>query len=621
MLNQERAPGPSRGSAADELAEARLIHQLCERFEAGWRSGERPRAEDYLAESPGPPPPKLVEELLALEIELRRDRGERPVAFEYHQRFPERREIIVGLFADASPSERDPDETPAWPPIPSQATLIDSSPPRRVEVAPPPPTNQPAPAPGKRFGKYELIAEIARGGMGVVYQARDTVLNRVVALKMILSGSMATADERERFQREAQLVANLDHPNVVPIHEVGEHDGFPYFSMRLIEGGSLADRLGAYHDDPRAAGRLVAILARAIQFSNEKGFIHCDLKPSNILMDRDDTPRITDFGLARHASEVSGLTVSGAILGTPSYMAPEQASGQRREISPATDVYGLGAILYELLTGRPPFRLPTKMETVLQALYGEPIPPREIRPDLPRELETICLKCLEKAPKDRYPSAAALADDLTRFLQGDAVGSIGLLQKLRRWTRREPEVVSRLAGLGLVSLLTELNYRVLSPAPDARSHASIQMILALWAALTLLFQVVHRRVHRFDRVRGLWSAADMVCLTLSIWVLEALDSPLLIGYPLMIAASGLWFRERIVWLTAAMATAGFLALYFHEAVAWTGWRPVLIEPATLPYANIFVACLALTGFVVVELIKRIKMLSRYYEVRQKVRSK
>ena len=620
MLNQERAPDPPRDDASLDLAEARLIHQFCERFEAAWRSGERPRVEDSLAELPGPPPPKLVEELLALEIELRRDRGERPIAFEYLQRFPERREVIAELFANASSSERDPDETAAWPPFKSQSTLIDSSPPRPIPGQSPA-AGQPAPAPGKRFGKYELIAEIARGGMGVVYRARDTVLNRVVAVKMILSGSMATADERERFQREAQLVANLDHPNVVPIHEVGEHDGFPYFSMRLIEGGSLADRMHAYHDDPRAAAQLVAILARAIQFANEKGFIHCDLKPSNILMDRDDAPRITDFGLARHASEASGLTVSGAILGTPSYMAPEQASGQRRELGPATDVYGLGAILYELLTGRPPFRLPTKMETILQALYGEPIPPREIRPDLPRELESICLKCLEKAPKDRYPSAAALADELTHFLQGDAVGSIGLLQKFRRWTRREPEVVSRLAGLGLVSLLTELNYRVLSPAPDARSHASIQMILALWAALTLLFPVLHRRVRRFDRVRGLWSAADMLCLTLSIWVLEALDSPLLIGYPLMIAASGLWFRERIVWLTAAMATAGYLALYVHEAVAWIGWRPVLIEPATLPYANIFVACLALTGFVVVELIKRIKMLSRYYEVRQKVRSK
>lgn len=619
MLNQNRAPAP----ASDALAEARLIHQICERFEADWRSGgeARPRPEDCLAELEGPSP-RLVEELLALEIELRREAGERPVPFEYLQRFPERRAIIAGLFGGASPSESDPDETTAWPPVPDQrqSTLIDSSPPRLGPDEPPEPAS-PSPAPGKRFGKYELISEIARGGMGVVYRARDTVLNRVVAIKMILSGSMATADERERFQREAQLAANLDHPNVVPIHEVGEHDGFPYFSMRLIEGGSLADRLSAYHDDPRAAGRLIAILARAVQFANEKGFIHCDLKPSNILMDHDGAPRITDFGLARHATETSGITVSGAILGTPSYMAPEQASGQRREISAATDVYGLGAIFYELLTGRPPFQLPTKMETVLHALYGEPIPPRELRPDLPKELESICLKCLEKAPKDRYDSAAALADDLTRYLQGDPIGSTGPMQKLRRWTRREPEVVSRLAGLGLVSLLTELNYRVLSPAPDARAHASIQMILALWAALTLLFPIPHRRVRRSDRVRVLWSAADILCLTLSIWVLEALDSPLLIGYPLMIAASGLWFRERIVWLTTAMSIVGYLALYFHEAIDWIGRRPAFIKPTSLSYANIYVACLFLTGFVVVGLIKRIKMLSRYYEVRQKVRSK
>lgn len=615
MLN----PEPPPGSAAGDLAEARLIHQLCERFEAAWRSGERPRAEDSLAELPGPPSPKLVEELLALEIELRRERGERPIAFEYLARFPERREVVAALFADAPPGERDLDATAAWPPPRPPSTLIDSSPPRPIDAAAVDPAS--TPAPGRWFGKYELVAEIARGGMGVVYRARDSVLNRVVALKMILNGAAATADERQRFQREAQLVANLDHPNVVPIHEVGEHDGFPYFSMRLIEGGSLADRLADYRDDPRAAAQLVAILARAIQFANEKGFIHCDLKPSNILMEPDGSPRITDFGLARHAAEASGLTVSGAILGTPSYMAPEQASGRRRELGPATDVYGLGAILYELLTGRPPFRLPTKMETVLQALYGEPIPPRQLRPDLPRELESICLKCLEKAPKDRHPTAAALADELTRWLQGDAVGSVSPAQKLRRWTRREPEVVSRLAGLGLVSVLTELNYRVFSTAPDARAHASIQVILALWAALALLFAILHRRARRSDGVRSLWSAADMLCLTLSIWVLEAMDSPLLIGYPLMVAASGLWFRERIVWLTAAMAAGGYLALYVLQAVEWSGANSNQLKPYSLSYANIFVACLALTGFVVVEMIKRIKRLSRYYEVRQNVRSK
>lgn len=611
MTNRERAPG----SAADDLAEARLIHQVCERFEAAWRAGpNRPRAEDHLS---GTPSPKLVEELLALEIELRREGGERPVAFEYLQRFPERRDLIAGLFQGLAPDDRDPEETAAWPapspasaPPPRHSTLMDSG----------PGDERPALEPGKLFGKYELISEIARGGMGVVYRARDTVLNRVVAIKMILSGAMATTDERGRFQREAQLVANLDHPNVVPIHEVGEQDGLPYFTMRLIEGGSLADRRSD-HDDPQAAARLVAILARAIQFANEKGFIHCDLKPSNILMELDGAPRITDFGLARHASESSGMTASGAILGTPSYMAPEQASGRRQEISPATDVYGLGAILYELLTGRPPFHLPTKMETVLQAIYGEPIPPRELRPDLPRELESICLKCLEKSPKDRYASAADLADDLTRYLQGEPVGSTGLLQKVRRWTRREPEVVSRLVGLASVSLLTEANYRIFSPAPDPRAHASIQMILALWAALTLLFPVLHRRVRGLDRVRSLWSAADIFCLTLSIWVLEAMESPLLIGYPLMIAASGLWFRERVVWLTAAMAVVGYLALYCHETVVWIGRRPVFIRPGSLSYANIYVVCLLLTGLVVVELIKRIKMLSRYYEVRQHVRSK
>lgn len=451
--------------------------------------------------------------------------------------------------------------------------------------------------------------------MGVVYKARDTALNRAVAIKMILAGAMATEAERERFRREAALAAKLDHPHVVPIYEVGEQDGFLYFSMKLVEGGSLADRLEAYREDPLAAAALVEALAHAVQYANDQGFIHCDLKPSNVLIDRDGSPRITDFGLARHAEQASNLTVSGAVMGTPSYMAPEQASGDRQAIGPATDVHGLGAILYELLAGRPPFRMTTLMETVMQAIYCDPLPPREVRPDVPPELEHICLKCLEKAPADRYPTAAALAEELARFLQGDAIDASGRLQKARRWARREPEIAARLAGLGLISLLTELNYRLVSPEPDPSAHFWVQTVLGLWALLTVLFQQLQRRGWRSDASRGAWICGDMACLTMLLWIMDDLDTPLLIGYPLMVAASGLWFRERVVWLTTGLAAAGYAALFGLAGLGWRG-GPVWATPDALPYANIFVACLALTGYVVARIVTRIKAVGRYYEIRR-----
>jgi len=609
MLNGgEGSTGSPSRRTSGSLAVARRVHDACERFEADWRARPRPRVEDYLGDPGDPARPRLLEELAGLEIELRVATGERPSAAEYLLRFPEDRAIIARLF-DPSGGPGELASTEIWGP----PTVVDDPPggPRPAS-----PSTTAPPAQGQRLGKYELVAELARGGMGVVYKARDTVLNRVVAIKMILSGAMATEAERERFRREAALAAKLDHPNVVPIYEVGEQDGFLYFTMRLVEGGSLASRMDRYREDPMAAAGLIETLANAVEYANRQGFIHCDLKPSNVLIDRDGTPQITDFGLARQASSEDSLAASGAILGTPSYMAPEQASGQRDAIGPATDVHGLGAILYELLAGRPPFRMTTTMETVMQAIYCDPLPPRELRPQVPRELEQVCLKCLEKSPKDRYPTAEALAGELARYLQGDAIDATGPLQKLRRWSRREPEIAARLCGLGLVSLLTEVNYRVLSPEPDASAHRSVQTVLGLWAVLTLLFQQLQRRGWGNDAIRGCWIVGDMACLTLLLWIMEDLDTPLLIGYPLMIAASGLWFRERVVWLTTGLAIAGYLALYANAAVDWSRSHPGWMKPGILPYANIYVACLALTGFVVARLVKRIRVISRYYEIRR-----
>jgi hypothetical protein len=300
-----------------------------------------------------------------------------------------------------------------------------------------------AAAAGVAVPGYEILAELVRGGMGVVYQARQLGLGRVVALKMILSGAHAGQADLLRFLHEAEAVAQLQHPNIVQLHEAGQQNGLPYFTLEYVAGGSLAQRLGGTPLPPHEAARLVEPLARAMHGAHQKGIVHRDLKPANVLMTEDGTPKITDFGLAKRVEVGGGLTATGAVMGTPSYMAPEQASG-KKDIGPAADVYGLGAILYECLTGRPPFTGPTPLDTVLCVLEWQPAPPRLLNPKVDRDLETVCLKCLEKDPRKRYASAEALADDLRRYLNGESITarSFNVLDRLARTlehTRHEGE--------------------------------------------------------------------------------------------------------------------------------------------------------------------------------------
>ena len=306
------------------------------------------------------------------------------------------------------------------------------------------------------FGDYELLEEIARGGMGVVYRARQLKLNRIVALKMILAGRLASEKDVQRFYKEAEAAAKLDHPGIIPIIEVGEHEGQHYFSMAFVSGPSLAKKLSERPFPPADAAELLIKLASAVQYAHEHGVIHRDLKPANVLLDDSGQPRITDFGLAKQLKADSDLTGTGQILGTPSYMPPEQAAGQMEKIGPASDVYSLGAVLYCLLTGRPPFKAERPLETLRQVLEQEPLPPRQLNGSIPRDLNTICMKCLEKDPPRRYRSATELGDDLQRFLNNEQILArpLSVMGRLHRWTKQRPVMTAGMSFAIGVTMLT-----------------------------------------------------------------------------------------------------------------------------------------------------------------------
>jgi serine/threonine protein kinase/tetratricopeptide (TPR) repeat protein len=469
---------------AEELNCLELIASLRREQQRSWQCGERVTAEAYLQRHPQlQADPEAALELIYNEIMIRQRLGEAPRLEEYHQRFPPlaaRLELLLEIHAALETC-----------PLPTTTGLT-------VEVGPslPVPGAVPdlPPVPG-----YEMIRELGRGGVGVVYAVQQKSLNRMAALKMLLAGGHAGAEQRARFRMEAEALARLRHPNIALIYEVGESEGRPYLVMEYVNGGSLASRLACAPWPIREAAFLVETLAQAIHHAHERGIVHRDLTPGNVLLALEDEalpdlgengaarapptrerciPKITDFGLAKlYLAEGAARTESGVIMGTPSYVAPEQAEGRSREVSPAADVYALGAILYEMLTGRPPFRGETALETLLQVQAVEPVPPSRLRPKLQADLETICLKCLQKEPGKRYPSARALAEDLRRFLVGEPIRArpVGPAGRLWRWCRRKPAVASLTFTLllsGVIGLAAVISLWLHAREQKARAEAN-----------------------------------------------------------------------------------------------------------------------------------------------------
>lgn len=456
-----------------------------------------------------------------------------------------------------------------------------------------------------RFGKYELLGEIGRGGMGVVYKARHPDLNRIVALKMIRASEWASAEDIARFKAEARAAARLRHRNIVGIYDVGEELGRPYFAMEFIEGQSLAGRLSGQPVSPDQAARWMISIARAVEHLHAQGILHRDLKPSNILLDTDGEPMVTDFGLAKVADADTGATRSGAIVGTPSYMSPEQAAGRNALVGIRSDIYSLGAILYEMLSGRPPFREDSPLDTLVQVIEGEPTLLRRLVPRLPPPLERICFQCLDKDPARRYASAAALADDLHRFLHGEPVEaqSGGPLQRLKRWTRRQPGLACRLAVLLPGTLIIQLYF--LANGTDLPYHLRVLGLLGTWMGLSVLWQSL-LNVDRLGDIPRLGNLVTDVSLLTALFS-HAYDDrgTLIVIYALVIVTSGLWFQERLVWFATIACELGFLVLLVD--------RPILASPWHYPL--LVLVTLAALGAATAFQVHRVRALSRYYERR------
>ncbi|MBC8113732.1 MAG: serine/threonine protein kinase [Candidatus Saccharimonas sp.] len=455
------------------------------------------------------------------------------------------------------------------------------------------------------FGKYDLLGEVGRGGMGVVYKARQRDLNRIVALKMILASEWASAEEIRRFQAEARAAARLRHRNIVAIHEIGEQFGRHFFAMDFVEGESLSAIVARGALAPEQAARWMVSIAQAVEHLHSQGIVHRDLKPSNVLIDSAGEPVVMDFGLAKIFDSEDGATRSGAILGTPSYMSPEQAAGRNSLISTRSDVYSLGAMLYEMLSGRPPFREANPLDTLVQVIEGEPMLLRQLVATIPRELELICFKCLEKDPARRYASAAELSADLTRYLQGEPVEAHhgGLWQSVARWVRRQPSLAVHLAAISCALLIVQLRYWLVETDPVA--HALVMFVLGLWWLSSVLWQQLLNRDRLADVSRIGTIVGDVALLTAALVLSGWTNGTLLVVYPLLIVASGLWFRVPLVWLTTLAAEVAFAALLMLQPSLRDPWHHALIVATVL----------LMTGAATAFQVNRVRALSRFYERR------
>jgi serine/threonine-protein kinase len=545
----------------DPPGQERLQEILLDYLECSER-GHRPDSAEILARHPDFAPQLKV----FLETEHRIEEVTAPV----------RRLSQIILYATRS----------GWP---TSATVSDA-PQRPTRVAQP-----------RTVGDYEILGEIGRGGMGIVYKARQPGLNRLVALKVILAGEHAGPDALARFRAEAEAVARLQHPNVVQVYEVGERDGLPFLSLEYCPGGSLDQQLAGGPLPAHQAASLIRALAEGVQAAHAAGVVHRDLKPANVLLDASGTPKMTDFGLAKRLGE-SGRTATGAILGTPSYMAPEQADCNGGSVGPAADVYALGAILYECLTGRPPFQGRHLLATVRQVVAEEPTPPRQINANIPKDLQTICLKCLEKDPRRRYSSAKALGDDILAYQRGEAISARppSLYGRIDRWVRLRPALAATLFALTALYLNHLVLLALGSKNEGGDFHVFATWVTVAWASGAIACQWLVARSRFGEAATYGWAALDVLMATLMMWRGQGPRSALLIGYPLLITGTALRFRPALIWFVTGLCVASYLGM-----VAEAYWRrPDLAVP--IKDWLVFSLAQVILGFLQHQLLRRVR---------------
>ncbi len=455
----------------------------------------------------------------------------------------------------------------------------------------------------RHFGDYELLEQIAHGGMGIVYRARQKSLNRIVAIKMILAGQFAGPDEIKRFYIEAEAAAHLDHPGIVPVFEVGAHEGQHYFSMGFVHGESLANKLKAGPVPPRVAAMYVRKIAAAVHVAHEQGIVHRDLKPGNVLLDKQGEPKVTDFGLAKRVEANSELTATGMVIGTPSYMPPEQAAGKLDQINASADIYSLGAILYALLTARPPFEAETQVETLMHVLHEEPVTPRKLAGGVPKDLEAICLKCLEKKAGNRYRSAADLENELQLFLAGEPVSARNdWLRRIRKWSKREPVLATHLVAIAVMMAIIFSNYWLFGRNETQSRNVLLinELILLIWALAAFVLQKTHNILRSKTLIPLIWAAVNPLFLTMALVANQPPRGALMSLYLLLMVTTAFFRRVELVAIATLSSLVGFIALLVAAP-----------DPAFPPsYKVLFAATLVVAGVLLGFQVRRVNRLSQ-----------
>ncbi len=457
--------------------------------------------------------------------------------------------------------------------------------------------------PPKIFGDYAILEEIDRGGMGVVYKATHIHLGRTVALKLIRSGELASDEEIQRFRSEAEAAAALSHPGIVPIYEVGMLHGLVYYTMAYIEGESLAEVVARGGLSPQDAMRIIHKLCVSVEYAHSHGVYHRDLKPANVLLEASGQPIIIDFGLAKFANRDSSLTSVGQILGTPAYMAPEQALG-KKTIGPGTDVYSLGAMLYCLCAGQPPFTGPTPFDVLLQVLDRDPPKPSRLNRRVSPELDFVCHKALEKNPGLRYQSAAELAEDLQRIVRGEPLDRPRerIAERLESWWRREPILAAHVYGIGATTLIVATSNVIRGQESPFFPYRMTLLLMWFLTSYGLQSWVVKARWR--DTACLTWATVDVAFYTSLVAFADSPRLILLVGYPMLIAASGLFYRKRFVLYMTGLCTIGFLIL----AVFVPRNDFVRVDFCAIFLCGLFVICSILLA-----MIRRVRGMSDFYE--------